>query len=76
MVAICSKSLQPDNNNDNNLIPFYVIMVSVMDESDYFDDGNDEEGYSVVTPQGLEEALENLTTVFFLFSFISHSLPK
>ena len=46
MVAICSKSLQPDNNNNDNdnLIPFYEIMVSVMDESDYFDEGNDEEG--------------------------------
>ena len=72
MVAICSKSLQPYTNNDN-FIPFYVIMVSVMDESDYFDGGNDEEGYSVATPQGLEEVLENLTTVFFLLyiSFIS-----
>jgi len=40
------QSLQPDNNNDNNdnVIPFYMIMVSVMDESDYFDDENDEEG--------------------------------
>jgi len=49
------------------------IMVSVMDESDYFDDENDEEGYIVVTPQRLEEALENLTTVFFLLniSFIT-----
>jgi len=60
-LSICSKSLQPNTNNNDNFIPFYVIMVSVMDESDYFDEGNDEEG----SPQGLEEALENLTTVFF-----------
>jgi len=66
------KSLQPDTNNDNNnFIPFYAIMVSVMDESDYFDEGNDKE----VTPR-IGRSFGKYHNSFLSFSFVSHSLSK